>query len=94
MSDENLIQASSHGYGRQDDDGRRYQSCGIAPTANGLFVASFGLCDHRIEPGDHDTVEAAALAHMQVCPPNQPVLVERRCTRLGQRTCRSGASWP
>lgn len=57
------------------DDGRRYNSTNVYPTVGGLYAASFGLCDHRIEPGGHDDVEQAAVAHMQDCPPDQPVRV-------------------
>jgi hypothetical protein len=58
-----------------DEEMRRYNSTGVYRTEDGLYAASFGLCDHRIEPGEHDDVERAAVAHMQDCPPNQPVKV-------------------
>jgi hypothetical protein len=57
------------------DDGRRYNSTNLYPTAGGLYAAAFGLCDHGIEPGGHDDVERAAVAHMLACPPDQPVRV-------------------
>jgi hypothetical protein len=65
------------GCGPNDTENRRYNSTSLFPTEGGLYGAVFGLCEHRIEPGDHDEVERVAVAHMQDCPPNQPVDVTR-----------------